>query len=430
MECQYLSFDDRSTEKLRAAGFTVYAFSEMHKGDGLSQEKLDSIFKKYSVFNLNLWLSHERFAFGIRDSKRMQEKLARSLSLANTACEELILQGRKVVLIQELGGFLSVIGSFFAARKNGVDNWFIEPSFFRGRIFFLKNTFSAPCIGDRNKSGVSAELKAYLANTLRSRTIVIPMKDANHYSTALRKIVNIKNLTRLWVKFVDKYFLRKKQEFGYIFGHVKTHLMMLLNSLRLRNSYTPLHELNQFIYFPMHVPGDMAMTIRSPEYLDQLALIGYLARIVPYQYKLAIKEHPAMIGAIDANAIRKLLKCHDNIALINPSENNYSIMEKCKGVISINSKSGAEAILLEKPVMVLGDSFYRNAPLATPIDSLAEAHKSMNIFTRQLTADVMQIEKFFQSVWDITFPGELYVSDQKNIEFFCDSIVMSVGQNN
>ncbi len=281
VECQYLSFDDRSTEILRAAGFTVYAFSETPELLNSSQVELDSIFKEYSISNLNLWLSHERFTFGTRDSKRMQEKLARSVMLANSACDALKSQGREVELIQELGGFLSVIGCFFAARKNGINNWFIEPSFFRGRLFFLKNTFSAPRISNEKKVEVSAELRAYLADALDSRAIVVPAKDKHQYSTAVRKIANMKNLRRLSAKLVDKYLLGKRQEFGHIFGHVKKHLTMLLNSLRLRHSYTPLAELNRFIYYPMHVPGDMALTIRSPEYLDQLALIDYLARVVP-----------------------------------------------------------------------------------------------------------------------------------------------------
>ncbi|WP_412478019.1 hypothetical protein [Azonexus sp. IMCC34839] len=423
VECQYLSFDDRSTEMLRAAGFAVYAFSEMREKAELSQGELDAIFKKYSVSDLNLWLSHERFTFGVRDSRRMQDKLARSLELANSACEELKSHARRVVLIQELGGFLSVIGAFFAARKNGVDNWFIEPSFFRGRMFFLKNTFGAPRIGGGKKPEVSAELRAYLTETLGSRAIVVPVKDRHHYNTAVRKIANMKNLRRLSAKLVDKYLLGKRQEFGHIFGHVKKHLTMLFNSLRLRHSYTSLAELDRFMYYPMHVPGDMALTIRSPEYLDQLALIDYLARVVPHNCKLAIKEHPAMIGAIDANAIRKLLRRHDNIALIPPSENNYEIMQKCEGVISVNSKSGAEAVLLGKPVLVLGDAFYRNAPLVTPINSLSEAGRCMHTFTDRCEIDKKRIEKFFQSVWDATFPGELYVTDRRNVNMFCDSML-------
>jgi hypothetical protein len=428
--CEYLSFDDRSTELLRAAGFTVYAFSELPLNAEWSAADLDVVFKKYSLSNLNLWLTHERFTFGVRDSKYMQDKLARSLSLADAACERLKLQGKRVVLLQELGGFLSVIGCFFAARKNGIDNWFIEPSFFRGRMFVLKNTFNAPLIVAETAPMVSAELKAYLANTLSSRAIVVPVKDKHHYNTAIRKVASIKNLRRLSVKLIDKYLLGKRQEFGHIFGHVKKHLSMLSNSLSLRGAYTPLTELDRFVYYPMHVPGDMALTIRSPEYLDQLALIDYLARVMPLHCKLAIKEHPAMIGAINAAGIKALLRRHDNIALISPSENNYTIMQKCEGVVSVNSKSGAEAILLGKRVLVLGDAFYRNAPLATPINSISEVGSCMLSLTNLQGMDTKLVEAYFQSVWNVTSPGELYVSDPENMKVFCESILAMERRNN
>jgi hypothetical protein len=262
-----------------------------------------------------------------------------------------------------------------------------------------------------------------------SYAIVVPVKDKHHYNTVVHKIVNMKNIRRFLVKMVDKYILQKRQEFGYIFGHVNNHLMMLFNSVRLRNSYTSLSDLNGFIYYPLHVPGDMALTIRSPEYLDQLALIDYLARVIPHNSKIAIKEHPAMIGAINSSGLRKLLRRHDNVVLIEPAENNFKIMQRCKGVISVNSKSGAEAVLLGKPVLVLGDAFYRNAPLVTPIDSLSEAGRGMHIFSDSCEIDKTAIEEYFQSVWDVTFPGELYVSDQKNVGIFCDSMLAIEGGN-
>ena len=54
---------------------------------------------------------------------------------------------RDITMIQELG-VVSIfgIGRFFAARKNGINNIFFEPSFFKGRVFPLINSFDAPVI--------------------------------------------------------------------------------------------------------------------------------------------------------------------------------------------------------------------------------------------------------------------------------------------
>ena len=50
----------------------------------------------------------------------------------------------QLVMIQELGGLISVIASFFSARKQNIDNWFVEPLLSTGgRQFFLKNRFGS-----------------------------------------------------------------------------------------------------------------------------------------------------------------------------------------------------------------------------------------------------------------------------------------------
>ena len=46
-----------------------------------------------------------------------------------------------------------------------------------------------------------------------------------------------------------------------------------------------------FVYYPLHVPADMALTLRSPEYLDQVATIDFLLRTIPDSHVLVAKEH-------------------------------------------------------------------------------------------------------------------------------------------
>ena len=61
-----------------------------------------------------------------------------------TVLDQLATRGQRAVVVQELGGFLSVIACFHAAKKHGIRNWFIEPSFFRGRLYYTPDSFAAP----------------------------------------------------------------------------------------------------------------------------------------------------------------------------------------------------------------------------------------------------------------------------------------------
>lgn len=426
-ECAYLSFDDRSTEMLRARRFQVFGVSDGADSVDVSDQVFAEVAARYGIEDLNYWFAHERVTFGVRDQMVLRRKLVTALCLADRACSTLVAAGKKVVMVQEVGGFLSVVGCFFAARRNAIDNWFIEPAFFRGRMFFLRNSFAAPVIDPLLPDAVSDPVAQYLDNTRRTGAIVVPQKDKHHYSTAFSKVVNRKNFRRLLVKLMDKHLHGKRQEFGYIGRHVAVHLKMLRNSLRLRKRYTPLAELGRFVYYPLHVPADMALTLRSPEYLDQLALIDYLVRVVPHTHKVAIKEHPAMIGALDARRICELLDRYDNLAVLSPSTNNYEVLRAADVVVSVNSKSGAEAMLLGKPVVVLGDAFYSQAPAVRKANRVTEIGDEVESAIRRGAAhDLFETERYFEQVWANSFPGELYVASDANVATFVDSLLSAV----
>lgn len=420
----FLSFDDRSSEMLVAHQFKVYSATKIPPPP---DRELESIFKRFSVSQINYWLSHESFAFGNHDSRSKRRKLANYLLIASNACEDWAADGRTIV-IQELGGFLSVVGSYFAARHHQLDNWFIEPSFFRGRMFFLRNDFAALKVPDDYEGRIPELMKQYLDSTLKRRELAIPRKDSHHYNPAWKKIVNFKNMQRLLQKVFDKYALGKKQEFHYIGHHLRTHARMLWSSYRLRKLYTPLSEVSKFVYYPLHVPGDVALTLRTPHLLDQLTLIDLVCRSVPASHCVAVKEHPAMIGAVDADRLRGLLHRYDNLFLLPPTTNNYEVFRKSDGIVSINSKSGAEAALLGKPVLVLGDAFYGTSPLVIRLDRIQDLPNALStLLTRSGTpSNRYQIDRYFAAVWQRSFPGELYVPDPDNVQQFTNSLLEAV----
>lgn len=423
----FMSFDDRSTEYLVEKKFRVYSANaeDKQQAEHLMQN-MEASLADYGMDNLNFWLTHERFAFDLTNSQEMTLRLLTYLVFADRSLSDLSKDGQPV-MIQELGGFISVIASFFSARKQGVDNWFVEPSFFRGRQFFLKNRFGAIEIPQIPVDAACSEVKAYLGEVQANKTIVVPVKDKHHYSAALNKIFNWHNVRRLIEKSIDKYLLGKHQEFGHLGSHVCRHTRMLLNSMKLKGNYTEVSKLERFVYYPLHVPGDMALTLRSPQFLDQLGLIDYLVRNLPNGFKLAIKEHPAMRGAVDADRLKTLLKRYDQLALINPAENNFDVLGRCDAVISVNSKSGAEAILLGKPVLVLGDAFYRDSPLATPVVSITEVGACLRErLAEPRTPDRVQLERYFEQVWRCTHPGELYVEGEHNTKVFAHSMMFAV----
>ena len=429
--CAFISFDDRSTEMLRAQGFTVYALRNLPADPReTSRAACTELLSNYGIDAPERWFLHERVAFGEQNADTLMQKLCDSIRLGERAIAACKAAHGEVSLIQEVGGFLSVIGCFFAAQKARVPNWFIEPAFFKGRLFFTKDSFGAPPIVSQPMQTTRSDVQAYLDSALQTQRVVIPEKDRHHYSSALKKILSRHNLVRLVQKSIDKYVLGKKQEFGYLGRQIGMHLRMLINSALLRGSYTPLSALGRFVYFPLHVPGDMALTLRSPEYVDQLALLEHILRATPLTHQVAVKEHPAMIGALDAKRFLQLLKRYPQFKVIAPSTNNYDVLAATDLVVSINSKSGAEALLLGKRVAVLGEAFYSNCPLVHRLDS---PRQLSDVIARLLastpTATQKDVIDYFHAVWDSSFDGELYIADTARATQFNDALIAAVSDS-
>ncbi len=422
-EVAYISFHERSHEYLSTRGARSYnAFDP--KPEYLEKIDLD----RYSWTSLNQILSHEKAAFEIYDSDRLIRKLRGYLAAVEQVFDELQGEPGRVILIQELGGFLSIIAAFYAARARGIDNLFLEPSFFRGRVFIVRNSFAALPVEGPISEQVSHEVEAYLDEVQAKRNIVIPTKDRHHYRGAWKKLADGRNWKRLARKLADKYLHNKQEEFGHVGGHVWRHTRMFANSQRLKMHYRPLPDGERFIYYPLHVPADVALTLRSPECFDQYALIDYIARCAPTDHKAVIKEHPALVGAVEYSRMRDLLRRHDNLILLDPSINNYDILSRAAVVVTVNSKSGAEALLMGRPVVVLGDAFYASCRLVHRLENWNKLPSLLGTLVTEWPTPLPDlIKRYFQDVWDWSAAGELYETSAENIANFSDSLIRVMG---
>ena len=420
-----MSFDDRSSVLIENSGFQQYNIPSLARGRK-NENTPSEIFQNFGVKNIQNWVSHERITFDINETSILVDKFASYLTAVDQVLNEI---EDDVIVVQELGGFLSVISIYLIAAHHKCDNWFIEPSFFRGKLFYNLNTFASAKITDFPTVHSDA-VETYLNETLSSQAIVIPKKDRHQYNPALSKVFNIRNIFKLVEKLYRKYLLKEHQEFGYIQRYVSIHFWQVINSITLKKYYVDFKESlgdEKFVYFPLHVPGDAALTLRSPKYLDQIALIDFIARNIPFGTFLYVKEHPAQIGAIQRAQIAPVLDRFDNVKLISPKVNNFEIMAKASCVISINSKSGAEAIALGKRVLVLGDAFYTDSSLVTYVSDLDKLHNTLcNLLNEPSSNENLEILKYFQGVWSRSSAGELYDSSPENIRTFGTDLLKTI----
>ena len=425
MPCHFFSFHERSLAAVREAGFPCESvFSRTRPVEDYSLDRALAVMNAFDVADVNILVSHARAAYELRDGAYLARQFAAYLDALHPLIVETAGLGRPLHLVQELGGFLSVLAAFFAARRAGVPTTFAEPSFFRGRIFFTHDSLRAPRppIGSREPG---PEVDAYLREVLSQKQIVIPNKDRPHYRSAWRKVISLRNLRRFMEKAADKYVFRYNEEFQHVGGHAGRHVRMLVTAQRLRSRYSELPG-RPFVYYPLHVPADVALTLRAPEYFDQPALIDYLARAIPLTHVLAIKEHPALVGATPHSRLVDLLTRYDNIVLLRPTINNHDVLAAADLVVTVNSKSGAEALLHGRRVVVLGDAFYRDSGVVHAVDGISNLSGAIRKVLSGPPPSAHDVRRFFQSVWDGSYPGELYLTEPENCRLFAAALLSAL----
>ena len=143
------------------------------------------------------------------------------------------------------------------------------------------------------------------------------------------------------------YFVR---EIGYYFNY------FLCNS-----AYDDLKELKndqECVFYPMHFEPEATLFYMSTYYENQLALVENLLKCLPENEFLVVKEHPAQAGFLLQNCWRKLKDRFPNLMLIKAEVSSKEIILKSKIVITLVSTAGFEALVLDKPVIVLGKIYF------------------------------------------------------------------------
>ena len=116
-----------------------------------------------------------------------------------------------------------------------------------------------------------------------------------------------------------------------------------------------------FVYFPLHIEPEIAIMRYAPFYCNQQELVRTVARALPLDTLLYVKEHPGMVGYRTRAYYKELLKI-PNVCLIMPHFRGGVLAQHSILTITITSTSAWEALLLKRPVITFGDVFFNDIP--------------------------------------------------------------------
>jgi hypothetical protein len=133
-------------------------------------------------------------------------------------------------------------------------------------------------------------------------------------------------------------------------------------------------DLNRkYVFVPLHYQPEASTLVCAPKYEKQLFLVDSLAKSVPADTILYVKEHYALLGHKRVSFYKELTK-YPNVCLINPWVDSHVLIKNSEAVVVLTGTAGFESVLYRKPVILLGRIFYENAPGVVTLDDIYGAY--------------------------------------------------------
>ena len=113
--------------------------------------------------------------------------------------------------------------------------------------------------------------------------------------------------------------------------------------------------------------------IQSPLFTNQIEIIRQIAKSIPIEYKLFVKEHQGQIArGWRSEEEYEEISGIPNVELLHPDINGEEILQNCDLVVTVGGTTGFEAAVYGKPSIVFSDVNYSVLPSVTRVEKIHE----------------------------------------------------------
>ena len=214
------------------------------------------------------------------------------------------------------------------------------------------------------------------------------------------KFLNLGITNQEFIQAAKEYLLHSDSEntkthytyYGRTKSKVLFHSMMFRIRLKIRESFMnnnlkrTLALPEKFVFFPLHTEIDRTLLITAPFYINQTEAIKIIAKSLPINFKLVVKDHPMQItrGWRSSSEYKEIMEI-PNVILVHPDFSNEELYKNCSLLVTIAGTSGFEATFYGKPAITFVDLNYSILPSVSTVKNL---HELPDLINESLTKKV------------------------------------------
>ena len=212
------------------------------------------------------------------------------------------------------------------------------------------------------------------------------------------------NKTKIFNAAIEYIFQTKddntKTHYSY-FGHTKskTVLNAISNSFKTKKRWNYIEKnlvkvpnlTKNFIYYPLHIEQERSTLIATPFYTNDLEFIKNIAKSIPINYELFVKEHPSQLTRHwrDKKFYQELDQI-PNVTVIHPYTSSLELVKNCAMVITRSGTVALEAALYKKSAITCADFDYTILPSIERLQSIEELPELIsNCLDKQLNSKIL-----------------------------------------
>jgi len=312
---------------------------------------------------------------------------------------------------------LSNFCMYALAKDRGIPCCFVENSRIWNQIFFFDNYFAG-------KEGVAKKYDELLSRPLSKEErrsaerlleefegTAVPEYIAKKLQVRSRDSMGIiKKVLMLPFKLIareeaneEPYY--RDNKIAYYIQLFRSRLMsFIIKKDIFRLFETPKAE--DFFYFPLHYQPETSTTFFAPHYENYIEVIKNIAISLPFGFKLYVKEHPSMaiMGFHPVNYYKEIKKI-PNVRLIKLSVPSKQLIKDSKGVVVITGTTAFEAILMQKPAIIIGDVVFARAEgLSIKVNGYAELYDAFKK-ALEMVPNKERLLKYLTAVSSVSYSG-------------------------
>lgn len=385
----------------------IWFFHDHIKTDKIPDLKYLSTFE--NKYELNLWklAINERIFYRFYDFHKFSRN--EILSIIEHACKlfEKVLDIKPNYLISKDPGFhhLEIFSNM--CQKNGIEVLipFVPKIGYKTMISRDPNVLdSKEFLNDiKSKQRSFEELRDFIENRKTSSQIKNVIDNlAKSRSGFIRSALKYLFSSNKSEKNRYTYFGRTK--FKVISYMLKTKLEEKSRKKFIDENFirSPKKD-SSIIYFPMGVDLERNILIGAPFFTNQIEIIRSVAKSIPINYKLWVKEAPAQATRSwrSVQEYKEIMNL-PNVVMIHPETSNKKMLEECSLVVTIAGSSGFEAAFYEKPSIIFSDTIYSKLSCVSRVSNLEKLPEIIdNALKIKVNSD--EIDKFLTLIENNSF---------------------------